>query len=180
MRLEKEKFYRILAPRTTVLISTVDKDGNANAAPFSFVMPVSSNPPLVAFASAPRRDTLANIRETKEFVLNVPSEDVLERLWICSEKFPKGISEIEQASLTEMKSSIVSVPRIEESIGWLECVFEFEKEAGDHVIVVGRIKDVEVKDIFMKDGNLDIPKARPVLHVTGETFSFAERMRIIK
>ncbi len=176
MKLEKEKFYRILAPRPAVLITTIDKEGRINAAPFSFVMPVSSNPPLVAFASALPRDTLSNIRETGEFVINMPSEGILDKLWICSEKLPKGISEIEKASLSEIKSNIVLVPRIEESFGWLECVLEFEKEAGDHIIVVGRVVDVEVKDIFWREEKLDVPKAKPLLHITGKDFVVAERV----
>ncbi|MDO8886105.1 flavin reductase family protein [Candidatus Oleimmundimicrobium sp.] len=176
MKLEKEKFYRILAPRPAVLITTADKKGRSNAAPFSFVMPVSSNPPLVAFASAPQRHTLANIRETREFVINMSSENILNKLWICSEKFPKGVSEIEKASFTKTKSTMVSVPKIEESFGWLECILEFEKEAGDHVIVIGRIVDVEVKDIFWREEKLDVPKAKPLLHVTGKDFVVAERV----
>jgi len=180
MKIDNEKFYRVLAPRTVVLITTADKEGRTNAAPFSFVMPVSSNPPLVAFASAPQRHTLANIRETKEFVLNMPSEDMLDKLWICADSFPKGVSEIKQASLTEMKSATVAVPGIEESIGRIECVLEFEKEAGDHVIVVGKVVNAEIKDIFWRDGGFDIPKAKPILHVTGKDFAVAERVVNIK
>jgi flavin reductase (DIM6/NTAB) family NADH-FMN oxidoreductase RutF len=128
MKLEIEKFYEILSPRCTVLISTQDKEGRPNAAPFSFVTPVSSNPPLVLFSAAPKRHTLANVRETREFVLNIVSEELLDNLWICSRAFPKGVNEIRESGLTEKKSAQVKPPSIEECIGWVECQLEFERE----------------------------------------------------
>ena len=68
MLIELDKWYKIMAPRTTVLVSTVDAQGRTNAAPFSFVMPVSGKPPILAVAMAPTRHTLANIKETGDFV----------------------------------------------------------------------------------------------------------------
>ncbi|MEW6189656.1 MAG: flavin reductase family protein, partial [Actinomycetota bacterium] len=95
MKLELGNFYKILAPRPAVLISTIDGRGRTNVAPFSFVMPVSRTPPLIAFALAPQRHTLANIRETREFVVNIVPEEILDELLICGKSFPKGVSEIE-------------------------------------------------------------------------------------
>lgn len=176
MKLKPEDFYDILAPRCTVLISTIDKDGRPNAAPFSFVTPASSNPPLVLFAAAPQRHTLANVRETGEFVLNIVPEQLLDKLWICSEAFPKGVSEIKESGLTERKSTIVKVPGIEECVGWIECQLEFEREAGDHILVVGRVVNAECKDEFLKQGKFDIPYAKPLMHIGGRRFSVAERI----
>ncbi len=169
-------FYEILSPRCTVLISTVDKEGRSNAAPFSFVTPVSSDPPLVLYASAPKRHTLANTRETGDFVLNIVPEDLLEKLWVCSKTFPKGVSEIEKAGLTERKSKKVKSPSIEECLGWIECQLEFEKEAGDHILVLGRVIHAECKDEFMKKGEFDASKARPVMHIRGRRFAVGERV----
>ena len=129
MDIKPSGFYEILSPRCTVLVSTADKDGNANAAPFSFVSPVSADPPLVLFAATPARHTLANVRETGAFVLNIVPEELLDKLWVCSKPFPKGVSEIEEAGFTERKSKQVKAPSIEECIGWIECRLEFEKEA---------------------------------------------------
>lgn len=176
MKQEVANFYEVLSPRCTVLISTADKEGKANAAPFSFVTPVSSAPPLVLFAAAPGRHTLANVRETGEFVLNVVPEMLLDRLWTCSKAFPKGISEIEEAGLTERKSVEVRAPSIEECAAWLECRLEFEKEAGDHILVVGRVLRAECREEFMKQGEFDIARARPVMHVRGRRFVVAERV----
>lgn len=167
------KFYRALAPRLCVLVTTRDKDGNSNAAPFSFVMPVSVRPPLVAIASAHKRDTLANIRETKNFVLNVPPAAIVEQLWECSQALPRGVSEIKEAGLTEVASKMVKSPRIGECVAWYECELEWEKEAGDHIVVIGRVVKAEVKDEFFTEGHLDVVGAEPLMHVSGKSFMVA-------
>jgi len=170
------KFYEILSPRCTVIITTRDKEGRPNAAPFSFVTPVSSTPPLVLFSSAPQRHTLANVRATGEFVLNVAPEEILDNLWVCAKAFPEGINEISESGLTERKSTVVAVPGIEECIGWVECKLEFEKEAGDHILVVGRVVNVEFKDEFSREGQFDLSVAKPVMHIWGTKFAVAERI----
>jgi len=180
MEIATSGFYEILSPRCTVLISTADKDGKANAAPFSFVTPVSSDPPLLLFAATPARHTLANIRETGDFVLNITREELLEKLWVCSGAFPKGVSEIEESGLTERKSKKVKAPSIEECAGWLECQLEFEKEAGDHVLVVGRVVHAECRDEFMEGQEFNVSRAKPVMHVRGKRFIAAERVVRVK
>ena len=65
MKVDNEKFYKLLTPRPAVLVTTISPDGIPNAAPFSFVMPVSIEPPLIAFASDPTHDTVKNIFKTK-------------------------------------------------------------------------------------------------------------------
>jgi flavin reductase (DIM6/NTAB) family NADH-FMN oxidoreductase RutF len=171
MNIELKNWYKILAPRPVVLISTIDTHGRSNAAPYSFVMPLSSEPPLVGFASALKRHTLSNIRQTKEFVLNIPSEEMIDQMWICAKPYPEGVSEIKEAELTEEKARRVAVPRIKESIGWIECVLEFEKEVGDHVLVVGKVLHTEVKDKWWQDDRYVPIQAKPILHIGGREFA---------
>ena len=180
MELDVTNFYEILAPRCTVLVSTVDKQGRPNAAPFSFVTPVSANPPLVLIASAPTRHTLSNIRETGEFVLNIVSESMLDKMWICSQAFPKGVNEIREAGLTERKSKYVKAPSIEECAGWIECRFDSEHEAGDHILVVGRVLGVGCHDELMKADQFDVTRAKTVMHIRGRRFVVADRIVTVK
>lgn len=176
MKVKPENFYEILSPRCTVLISTIDKESRPNAAPFSFITPVSSNPPLVLFAAAPQRHTLANVRETEEFVLNMVPEQLLDNLWICSKAFPKGVSEIGESGLTERKSAIVKTPGIKECLGWIECQLRFEREAGDHILVVGEVVNVECRDEFLRQGQFDVSRAKPIMHIAGRRFAVAEKI----
>ena len=180
MEIKLTEFHEILAPRFTAIVSTIDKDGNPNAAPFSLVSPISFDPPLAFFAATPKRHTLANVRETGDFVLNVVPEQILEKLWICAKPFDKGISEIAEAGLTERKSKVVKAPSIEECAGWIECQLEFEKEAGDHIIVVGKVVHAESKDEFIKDGEFDISKVKPLLHIRGRRFVAANEITLVK
>jgi flavin reductase (DIM6/NTAB) family NADH-FMN oxidoreductase RutF len=177
MDLEVGNFYNALAPRPVALVSTIDSEGNVNAAPFSFVMPVSMDPPLVAFASAHERDTLDNIRETGEFVINIPPEEILERLWTCGKKFPKGIDEIKKSGLTETPSDKVNPPRIMECIAWFECKLFKEFEAGDHVILLGEVLTAAVEDRIIDDkGNLDIRSVNVLTHLGGPEFAVPKKV----
>lgn len=175
MEIDLSKFYRALAPRPAVLISTIDKDGNSNAAPFSFVSPVSLEPPLVLFCSQHKHDTLANTRATGEFVINMVPEGIKNQVYGCSRKLPAGESEIRETGLKEKPSEKVGPPGVAEGIGWFECKVLFEKEAGDHVIVVGEVLRAEVRDEFAKDG-FDLLSAKPLMHVSGREFTIAERI----
>ena len=176
MELKGAEFYEVISPRCTALISTVDNEGRVNAAPFSFLTPVSTDPPLVLFAAIPTRHTLANAREIGEFVLNVVPESFLDKLWVCSKAFPKGVNEIKEAGLTERKSKRVKAPSIEECVAWVECLVEFEHEAGNHVLVVGRVVYAECKDEFMRQGKFDIERARPVTHIQGRRFIATQKI----
>jgi flavin reductase (DIM6/NTAB) family NADH-FMN oxidoreductase RutF len=171
MELKKESFYRILAPRPTVLITTVDSQGRVNAAPFSFITPISSRPALLAFASAPTRHTLKNVRETREFVINIPSSDILDKVWVCSKKFPEGVNELEQAKLQQAPAKTVTPPIIPECVGWLECKFIYEKELGDHVLVVGEVLYASAKDEVFKEGEFNLHQAKPLMHITKRKFA---------
>jgi flavin reductase (DIM6/NTAB) family NADH-FMN oxidoreductase RutF len=170
MEIKLPQWYRILGPRVTVLVSTVDKNGNSNAAPVSFISPLSAEPPLVMIALRPERHTLANIRETKDFVLNLPQEELINQVMICSKPFPQGVSEIKEAKLTEIKAKTVSSPRIAECLAWIECKFSAEHLAGDHQLIIGEILIAEIKDEFYKEFFL-CTKAKLLLHLTGKDFA---------
>jgi len=170
MELNLEKFYRILAPRPVVLVSTHDEKGVSNAAPFSFVMPASTEPPLVAFTSEPSHHTAENILKTGDFVVNIPGYGVLEKLRICSEDFPRGVSEIEKANLSEEKSLKISSPKIKECFAHLECKLENSYTAGDHLLIVGRVVHADIDDRFFGDKGYGIALANPLMHIGGAEF----------
>jgi len=176
MKIELSNWYKVLSPRALVLISTIDKEGVSNAAPFSFVMPVSVEPPMIAFASDPDHHTVSNIRETGDFAVNIPGVDILNQLWVCGEDFPKGVSEIEKAHLTEEKSKRIKSPKVVEAIAQLECRLETIQKTGDHLTIIGRILDVELKKGFVLKGKYSPLKAKPLLHVGGNEFTVLERV----
>jgi flavin reductase (DIM6/NTAB) family NADH-FMN oxidoreductase RutF len=150
MELNLSQWYKVLAPRPVVLISTVNAKGISNAAPFSFVMPCSTEPPLVAFASDPEHHTVKNILKTRDFVVNIPGQEILNKLWICANDFPQGVSEIKKAHLTEEKSVRVKSPKIKECFAHFECKLFKQMPVGDHLLIVGDVLWADVKDEFLK------------------------------
>ena len=176
MKIELSYWYKLLVPRAVVLISTVSKQGVSNAAPFSFVMPASVEPPMIAFASDPDHHTISNIREMGDFAVNIPGVDMLNQLWTCGEDFPKGVSEIRKAHLTEKKSKKIKSPKVAEALAQFECKLEAMYEAGDHIIVLGRVVDGEVKRGLFVKGKYNPLKARPLSHVGGNEFTLPEKI----
>jgi flavin reductase (DIM6/NTAB) family NADH-FMN oxidoreductase RutF len=176
MELEPKKFYRFLSPRPAVLVTSIDKDKNINAAPFSFVMPVSIDPPLLAVSIGVKQSTLTDIRDTREFVVNIPTESTLDKFWACSQERNAEMDQLKKAGFTEVPSAKVLAPSVGECTVWFECFLEFEKEMGDHVLIVGRVMNLTVKDeVIGKDGNLDLLKAASLMHMSGPKFAIAER-----
>ena len=171
MKRDISKWYSVLSPRPTVLISTVNKDGISNAAPFSFVMPVSMDPPIIAFGSVKKRHTYKNIKETGDFAVNIPSARLLKEVCACAELLPEGISEIEKSGLTEVKSKKIKSPKIKECFARFECRLISENAAGDHIIVLGEIVDTEVDDNVFEGEGFDPKKADPLMHVGSVDFA---------
>ncbi len=165
----QNKDYNKASVRPTVVISTVSERGISNAAPFSFNSPCSFNPPLFGFGSNPNHDTWRNIQENGEFVVNYGDESFGPLMHILEEKWPYEVSEIEKAGLTEEKSNTVRAPRIKEAYAWLECKLEMHVETGDHIWIVGKVLEVEVKDEYIQaisnEGTIN-----PINHIWGEYF----------
>lgn len=170
MELSLSQWYKVLNPRPVVLISTVNLKGVSNAAPFSFVMPVSCDPPLIAFASSPSHHTVKNILKTKDFVVNIPGHGILKELWVCAGNFPAGVSEIKKANLTEEKSTEVKSPRIKECFAHFECKLFRRYMAGDHLLIVGRVLQADVRNDYYSGGKYLITQANPLMHIGGKEF----------
>jgi flavin reductase (DIM6/NTAB) family NADH-FMN oxidoreductase RutF len=170
MELEGEAYPKMLV-RPVVVITTVSERGIANAAPFSFNSPISLDPPLYGFSCNPKHDTMKNIRENGEFVVNVAGKDLGELMHVLETDYPYEDNELEHAGLTEEKAKAVNPPRIKEAIAWLECKLQDDIELGDHIWITGRVVAVGVKDEFWKkeEGVVDIGKQ--LCHVAGEFFA---------
>lgn len=176
MKLDPKKWYKILTPRPVVLVSTVNGKGISNAAPFSFVMPISMDPPLICLGLYSGNDTVRNITKTGDFVVNIPSRKLLDKLWITSEDYPYGVSEIEKAKLTEKKSSKVKSPKIKECFAHFECKLYRKERAGDHMLIIGKIVEASIDDRLFKKGKYQLKKADPLMHIGGEEFGLVGKV----
>lgn len=162
--------HRILAPRITVLITTIDKTGIVDVAPYSFVTPVSFDPPTIAIAIAPQRHTMDNIKETKEFVINVPTSELARSIMASAKPYRKDLDKIKESWLSTTESKKVKPPRINECMAWMECTLDWVKPCGDHNLVVGKIVKADWKTDCEKDGMIDLNKYPLAMHLGGKTF----------
>lgn len=151
--------YKLLAglvtPRPIAWVTTVDLQGRVNAAPFSFFNVLGIRPPMVGFAPGDKepglpKDTARNIRQTREFVVNLVDEANAEAMNLTAAELPGGVSELEVAGLTAVASSLVTPPRIGEAPVALECREWATLEIGANRLVIGI-----VERIWARDGVID-------------------------
>jgi flavin reductase (DIM6/NTAB) family NADH-FMN oxidoreductase RutF len=133
-----------VVPRPIAWVSTISADGKPNLAPFSYFTVASSNPPVVCFSPALKgvsvdgktivypKDSLANVRETEEFVVNIVSYKLAKQMNQCSAEYGRGVSEFEKTGLTPVSSAMVKPPRVGEALISMECRLRQIINFGDH------------------------------------------------
>jgi flavin reductase (DIM6/NTAB) family NADH-FMN oxidoreductase RutF len=136
----------------------------------SWVMPVESDPPTVAFSTSYESDTYHNVRETEEFVFNLVTERIKEKMYICGKNFPRGVNELEKASLTWEPSERVKPPRIVECPVNLECKLDWVHEGPEYVVLAGRVVAANAHKDAVKAGRLNVDYVKPLLHLSGKSF----------
>jgi flavin reductase (DIM6/NTAB) family NADH-FMN oxidoreductase RutF len=178
-----------IGPRPIAWVSTLSAAGQPNLAPFSFFNCVCMDPPLLAFAPGLRpprpatsteaqtrkegdvkdstpeetigeaKDTLRNIRETKEFVVNIVTYDLHEAMNATSGEYRHGVNEFELAKLTPQPSIIVRPPRVGESPVSFECrlyqILDFSTTPTGGSLVIGKVVAIYIDDTHLKEGRID-------------------------
>ena len=147
--------FKMFLPIPVTLITTVNSKGVYNGAPYSCVMPVLGPLNLISIASALPRDTLKNIRETNEFVVNVIGKPEFRKAMSCAKTYPPDVNEMKAVGLQTVPSKNVSAPRILDAVGWIEALMEKEVVGENYSVIIGRVLCSEVNDIYWHDGKLD-------------------------
>ena len=170
----------IVAPRPIGWISTRGLNGISNLAPYSFFNAFNYRPPIIGFSSIGEKDSLRNVKETGEFVWNLATRDLAERMNATSASVPYGVSEFELAQLTPIASRLVSVPRVGESPVNFECKLTEVIQLKDHRqnlvqawLVFGEVVGVHIRKDLLKDGVFDTFGARIVVRA-GSPSVYAE------
>jgi len=170
-----------IVPRPIAFVSTVSADGVRNLAPFSFFTGVSANPPVIAFSPMRRakdggqKDTLNNIEATREFVVNVVSEEFAQKMNMCSEEFPPEVDEFQVSGLTPVTSDLVKPARVKESHINMECrlvqvVHVSPKPLGGS-IVLGEVVRFHVDDALVENFRIDPDKLHAFGRMGGNTYA---------
>ena len=156
-------------------ISTLDRDGGANLAPYSFFNGCGDRPPMVMFAQVGAKnpdvqvkDSVTNARETGEFACNVVSLAMKEAMNTSTEAFDAGVDEFEKAGLTKAPGRMIAAPHVAEAPAVLECrvhqVLDLPawSEGWTNAVVIGEVVGVHIRDEHLADGLLDILRYNPI------------------
>ena len=180
-----QDIYKILIgtvlPRPIAWVSTVDPLGKVNLAPFSFFTVASVNPPILCFSpllkeDSIEKDTLVNINQTREFVVNIVSEEIAGQMNETATDYPPEVDEFKVAGLTPVASEIVRPPRVKESPINLECqlyktVMVGDGSAGSAMLIIGEIILYHIADSLLDEGRIDTGLLKPVGRLAGQEYT---------
>lgn len=172
--LPHDPFKSCVIPRPIGWISTLDRQGRANLAPFSQFQNVTFDPPIVMFAAnqnsaGQRKDSVRNAEECGEFVWNMATWAQREAVNASAEELPHGVDEFERAGLHKLPSRLVKPPRVAGSPIQFECVylntlrFPGPPPMGSADVVFGRVVGIHIDDEALDaQGLVDVLKIRPI------------------
>ncbi len=151
-------------PLPVAFVSSISENGVRNIAPYSCIMPVLRPLDLICLASASKRDTLVNIRATKEFVVNLVGADFSDKVIPTAKYSPPEKDEFLLADLSEKPSETIRAPGIAGSYAWMECELFKEYVEPNYILIMGKVLRLEVDDeVLTPSGSLDLQKARPLM-----------------
>ena len=167
--LPHDPFKAIVAPRPIGWITAISARGEINLAPYSFFNAVASHPAVVMFSSEGHKDSVAFIKETREFVCNLATWDLREAMNKTSAPMARGINEMAATGLEAAPSRLVKPPRVAASPCALECVLlqimplaDIEGRDLDTHVVFGQVIGVHIDDRFIRNGLLDTAAMKPI------------------
>ena len=171
--LDPRSRYKLLVgsvvPRPIAWTSTLSREGVRNLAPFSFFTVASRNPAMLCISVGPRvdrppdtKDTLSNITQTEEFVINIVSLRLSNAMHESSRNHPPEADEFEKAGLTPAECEVVAAPRVEEAAVSMECVLGRVLKLGTDHLVIGKMVRFHVREEFYESGRIDVAKLQPL------------------
>jgi flavin reductase (DIM6/NTAB) family NADH-FMN oxidoreductase RutF len=178
--LDPQSVYKLLigsvVPRPIAWTSTVSTGGVRNLAPFSFFTVASRQPPMLCISVGPRvdsniptKDTLDNVEETGEFVVNIVSLSLSNTMFESSKSHPPEADEFEKAGLTPAPCEVVGAPRVEEAGVGMECLLDRVLPLGSDHLVIGRVVRFHVRDeLYGENGRIDVAGLDPLGRLAGD------------
>lgn len=176
--LDTQSVYKLLTgavvPRPIAWVSTRSREGILNLAPFSFFTVASREPPMLAISIGPRtggegyaKDTLTNLRESQQFVINIVSVSLANAMHESSINHPPEVDEFVRAGVTAASCEIIDTARVEEAQISMECSVEHMLKLGSDFLVIGRMLRYHVRDELLSGGRIDIRALDPLGRMAG-------------
>jgi len=172
--LKRDPFKSLVVPRPIGWISSQDGKGRVNLAPYSFFNAVASDPPMVMFSAngahseGGLKDSAKNAEESGEFVCNLATFELREKMNASSASLPRNTDEFQVAGLTPAPSTLVKPPRVAESPVHLECrwiktvALPSNNPDEPNTVIFGQVIGIHIDDSLIKDGMIDMAVLRPI------------------
>jgi flavin reductase (DIM6/NTAB) family NADH-FMN oxidoreductase RutF len=180
--LDPRSSYKLLigsvVPRPIAWTSSMSRKGTRNLAPFSFFTVASRQPPMLCISLGPppeteegsersAKDTLSNIEETEEFVINIVSLPLSNSMFESSKNHPPETDEFEKAGLTPAPCEVVGAPRVGEAGVSMECLLDRVLPLGADHLIIGRMVRFHLRDELYEDGRINVAKLQPLGRLAG-------------
>jgi flavin reductase (DIM6/NTAB) family NADH-FMN oxidoreductase RutF len=179
--LDPEAIYKLLTgivvPRPIAWVTTISPEDCINLAPFSAFTFVSNKPPMLGInigrKSGVIKDTAKNIRESGEFVVNIPDDNMIEPVHLSAVEHPPDVSEVELLNLSTEPSTKISVPRLLCAPVSMECKLHSVTPFGDtgSEFFVGEVLEFHIRDDLLADGKINTAKLHPICRIGGPNYA---------
>jgi len=173
----------LVAPRPIGWITSISGRGEVNLAPYSYFNAVSTRPPIVLFSSEGRKDSVALVEETREFVCNLATWDLRDAMNQTAAPYARGIDEMREAGLTPAPSRLVKSPRVAEAPWALECKWlqtlqlrDLEGRPLDRHVVFGQVVGVHIEDRFIVNGRVETAAMKPIARCGYDQYALVEEV----
>lgn len=178
-----DPFKGLVVPRPIGWISSMNKAGQLNLAPYSFFNGVLSRPRIVGFCSESEKDAAAFAIESGEFTWSMATWDLREKMNATSEGLPRGTSEFDFAGLATAPCRLVRAPRVADSPAAMECkvtqvvrVLDVDGRETGGVVVYGQVVGMHIDERCMKDGRFDLAAVKPIARCGYDEYAVVERV----
>jgi len=178
-----DPFKGVVVPRPIGWISSMDKAGRVNLAPYSFFNGVLSRPRIVSFCSETEKDAAAFAIESGEFAWSMATWDLRDQMNLTSAGLPRGESEFAHAGLATAPCRLIRPPRVAASPAAMECrvtqvlrVTDTEGRETGGLVVFGQVVGMHIDERFMKNGRFDLAAVRPIARCGYDEYTVVERM----
>ncbi|MBM3252614.1 MAG: flavin reductase family protein [Candidatus Omnitrophica bacterium] len=169
------KANRLINSGQVILVSCCYKD-KTNIITLAWNSPFSHNPPLLGISIAKTHLSCDLIEKSGEFVVNVPSLELLEKVVFCGTHHGYDVDKFKEASLTPTKAKcLIRTPLIDECIGHLECLVRDIRDVGDHVLFVGEPIYASAQDSLFNE-TWNIEKVKLIYHLGANNFTSSDKL----
>lgn len=176
-----DPFKALVAPRPVGWITSISAQGEVNLAPYSYFNAISNRPNMVMFSSEGRKDSVAFIEETREFVCNLATWDLRDAMNVTAAPLARGVDEMARAGLAPAPSRVVKPPRVAASPWALECKLlqvvrldDLDGRRTDRHVVIGQVVGVHIDDRFIVNGRVDTAAMKPIARCGYDEYAVVE------